>query len=589
MTLIAGIVSRNGNHPVPAPVCDSLTRLISRDSSAEVSVFKDERSCLLKVDVRAYGEPGFKIDEDGSLTLLAGEPLLLLSPDSESAWQSREKDAALIHDGCARASWDVLKRAQGVFCAAYYRPATGALYLIADKLGLRPVYYWANEKYVVFASALRILEGLDLIPKRMDVRAVTEIVGLGYPLGSRTPYSDIFALKAAEVIEITGKDISGSHYWRWDEMETSIKPEEQLVQELYGRFETAVARRNRNDATTIAYLSGGLDSRCVVAALHSQHVRAHTFNFARPHTQDQIFGLDFARQVDAIHQEVPKEPGDHVPDYSSLMAQVWSASKHRERYPAERPALVWSGEGGSVALGHVHLNEKIVELMRAGQIDAAIETYLEREYIHISPKLFRREVFSPLAGVINRGIREELDNLHSQDPARDFYLFLMLNDQRRKLALHFENIDRHGLEFQLPFFDSAFLASIVALPIDFCLRHKLYVKWLAHFHPSVMSVPWQAYPGHEPCPLPAPPGLAYQWAEDYQAAERATQKRRLVKQAAELLRAADFPDKILSKRNVRLAAWIHSTGWRDYEHIIEAARTFHRYWKKSDGEYALPR
>jgi hypothetical protein len=585
MTLIAGILSR-GHHPLPASACDALRQLISRTRSDEVLVFKDERSYLLKVDIGVYGERAHKLDETGALTLLAGEPLLSL--DEESAWQSREADVALIHECCKDRRLDVLERAQGVFCAAHYEPVTGALKLIADKLCLRPLYYWMDERYVVFASALRILEGLALIPKTMDVRAVTEIAALGYPLGSRTPYANICLLKAAEVVEITEQNISRSHYWRWDEIAPSSEPEEKLLEKLYHRFESAVARRNRSDTTTVAYLSGGLDSRCVVAALHSQKVRVHTFNFARPRTQDQIFGLDFARQVDAIHEEVPKEAGDHVPDYSSLMAEVWDNSKHRAAYPAERPGLVWSGEGGSVDLGHVHLSEKIAALMRAGQLDAAIEEYMEREYVYVSPKLFRAEVFAKLAGVITAGIREELAMLHAKDPARGFYLFLMLNDQRRKLARHFEGIDLHRLEFQLPFFDSAFVAAIVAAPIDVCLKHKLYVKWLAHFHPSVTSVPWQAYPGHEPCPLPIPQGLAYQWADEYQAAERATQKQRLTKQARELLGAADFPDKILNKRNLRLATWIHSTGWRDYEHIIEAARIYHTYWKKSNGDYALP-
>ena len=585
MTLIAGIISR-GNQPVPTSVCDSLRQLISRHPADEVSVFQDERSCLMKVDIGVYGEPAFMKDAQGAITLLAGEPLLSL--DDERAWQSREDDTALIHDGCAQKSWEVLQRAQGVFCAAHYQPATNSLSLIADKLCLRPLYYWADEKFVVFSSALRILEALAEIPRKMDLRAVTEIVGLGYPLGRRTPYANIFLLKAGEVVEVTEKEISRKHYWRWDSLEPSSETEEKLLPALYDRFESAVARRNRRDRTTVAYLSGGLDSRCVVAALHSLNVRAHTFNFARPRTQDQIFGLDFARQVNAIHEEVPKEAGDHVPDYSSLMAQVWNASRHREAYPANRPGLVWSGEGGSVALGHVHLNEQIAELMRAGSIDEAVEAFMKREYIYVSPKIFRSEAFANLAGVIHQGIREELADLHAEDPARSFYLFLLLNDQRRKLARHFESIDLHRLEFHLPFFDSKFLAAIIALPVDLCLRHKLYVKWLAHFHPSVMRVAWQAYPGHEPCPLPSPQGLAYQWAEEYQAMERATQKQRLTKQANALLRAPDFPGKILSKRTLRLATWIHQTGWRDYEHIIEAAHTFHTYWKKCDGQYALP-
>jgi hypothetical protein len=581
MTLIAGIISR-GNHSIPVSACDSLRQVISRNPSHKVNVFKGERSYIVKLDIGAYRETAFEVDKTGTLTLLAGEPLLSL--DREGTWQSREEDLSLIHDGCTRGDWNVLKRSQGVFCVAHYQPSRAALTLIADKLGLRPLYYWVDEKYVIFSSALRIIEDLAEVPRKMDIRAVTEIVGLGYPLGDRTPYTNILVIKAAEVVEITEKKISRSHYWRWDDIPVSTQTEEQLLQELYRRFEIAVARRNRTDKTSVAYLSGGLDSRCVVAALHSQNVRVHTFNFARPRTQDQIFGRDFAQRIDAIHNEVPKETGDHVPDYSSLMARVWRASRHREAHPAERPSLVWSGEGGSVDLGHVHMNPKIVDLMRAGQIDGAVAEYLRREYIYVSPKLFRPKLSSELIGVIGHGIREELDALRCQDPARNFFLFLMLNDQRRKLARHFENIDLHGLEFQLPFFDSAFLALILSIPIDKCLGHKLYVKWLSHFHPSVTSAPWQSYPGHEGCPVPFPEGLAYQWAEEYQTAERATQKQRLLREASDLLNAPDFPNKILSKRNVRLAAWIHATGWRDYEYIIEAAQTYHLYWRKCGGE-----
>ena len=359
---------------------------------------------------------------------------------------------------------------------------------------MRPLYYWIDESYVIFASALRVLKAAVEIPKKMDVRAIIEMVPLGYPLSNRTPYVGIFLLKASEIVRVSQKKISYRQSWNWDESEPSVETEEKLLSQLHSRFEEAVARRNRRDRTSAAYLSGGLDSRCVVAALHAQNVRVHTFNFARPGTQDQIFGLDFARRINAIHEEVPKEAGDLVPDYSSLMARAWNASRHRPVCPAERPALVWSGEGGSVALGHVHMNQKIVALMRAGHVGEAIEEYVQREYVYVSPKLFRPKVGNDLGRVVKKGIREELDGLHAKDPARNFYLFLMLNDQRRKLAGHFENLDLHRLELQLPFFDSNFLASIIATPIDLCLRHNLYVKWLAYFHCSVADVPWQAYP-----------------------------------------------------------------------------------------------
>jgi len=181
-------------------------------------------------------------------------------------------------------------------------------------------------------------------------------------------------------------------------------------------------------------------------------------------------------------------------------------------------------------------------------------------------------------------LREELGALTATDAGRNFYLFLMLNDQRRKLALHFENLDLHRLEFQLPFFDGAFLEAVIATPLDWCLRHKLYVKWLSLFPPVVTAVPWQAYPGHEPCPLPIPASLAYQWDEKYQTNESVARKRRVLRNASEVLRSAHFPDQILNKRNLRLATWIHSTGWRDYQYAIEAAETYYKFAKNCGGQ-----
>lgn len=585
MTLFAGIFSRK-NLSIPEETCDSLRQLISRNALDAVSVFKDERSFFVKVDINAFGEPGFHRGPVGALSLLAGEPLLAFHNDA--AWRSREPDLQLIHELGSGGEWDILRRAEGTFCAVHYQPLAGKLNLIADKLGIRPLYYWIDENAVVFATALRVLEGLMIVPKRMDVRAVTEIIGLGAALSDRTPYAGISLLKAAEIVEVTETEVSRRRYWRWDEIEHARASEQECLSEVYKRFQNATARRIRDNKTTGAYLSGGLDSRCVVAALVEARVQVHTFNFARPGTQDQLFGDDFASRMETIHANVPKEPGDRVPDYSHMMARAWNDSQHRMERPAERPALIWSGEGGSVLLGHVHMNESIIEKMRAGRVDAAIEEYFQRESVHVPPKLFKPEVFAKLSDVILEGIREELAELESEDAGRNFYLFLMHNDQRRKLARHFENIDLHRLEFQLPFFDSAFLASVIATPLDLCLRHRFYVKWLSLFPPEVTKVPWQAYPGHEPCPLPVSEELSYQWDEKYQARERAAQKRALLKQASELLSASDFPADLLSKRNLRLATWAHSTGWRDYEYIIAAARTFHSYWKKCDGQFALP-
>ena len=583
MTLISGIFSRN-EKPVADTDCALVRQLISRNPADEVDIFRDHRSCVAKVDVGAFREPGFFRHANGSLSLLAGEPLLR---DRDSLTHpNRLQDLKTIHEQALKSNWNCLRDADGTFCIVHYQPQTGTLFLIADKVGTRPLYVWLDDDRVVFASALRILEELPFVPKKMDLRAVTEVVALGTPLADRTPYAGIFLLKPAEIVQITNEGTSRSSYWRWDEIKTESEPEPVRLAAVYEAFQSAIKRRNGNDEATAAYLSGGLDSRCIVAALHHNGVRVRTVNFARAGTQDYCFGNDFAERIGSDHESIPKEKGDNIPDYSTLMAKVLGRSNHGQ-WPAERPQIAWSGESGSGLLGGVGLPESIVAFMRAGQVDSAVAEYLQIGQRNIPLKLFRPEILESVRAVTREGISEELNKLHSEDAGRNFYLFLMHTDQRRNMMRHFENIDLHRLEFQLPFFDAGFLTSVMATPLDWLLKHRFYIKWLSLLPTPVTSVPWQAYPGHEPCPLPAPPELAYQWDESYRAEEDASQKQREIEQVSELLRSVDFPDQILNKNKFRLATWLHARGWRDYRYAIEAAQTYHLYAQKCGGEFVL--
>src|SRR6266550_369128 len=170
MTLIAGILSRNGR-PLADSACASLRQAISRNPVDKVQAFRDGRSYFAKVDIEAFREPGFFMDAGGALSLLAGEPLLSNRDNSSN----RLQDLTTIHEQCLQNNPNIFREADGTFCVVHYQPRTATVSLIADKLGIRPLYFWIDDNLLVFASALRILEDFPIVPKSMDLRAVTEI------------------------------------------------------------------------------------------------------------------------------------------------------------------------------------------------------------------------------------------------------------------------------------------------------------------------------------------------------------------------------------------------------------------------------
>ncbi|MBK7708870.1 MAG: hypothetical protein IPJ30_24760 [Acidobacteria bacterium] len=574
MSIIAGIYSLKGDSGALARFADCIRANMTRNPDHAIDEFSDGRTHVFKVSLNAFNGAGVFTDGNGGFSLLSGETLCgVFGADAD-----RDRDLRQIHDDLAAGKTDALKNCRGTFCAVSAQ--NGSLSLVADKLGIRQLFYCIGSDFIVFSTALRIIEELPFIRRKMNIRGATEQAALGYPLADRTPYENVFAMRAGEVLQFREEGTIRFKYWRWDDVNISVDSEDEMLAALYRSFSDAVGFRLQNDRATVAFLSGGLDSRCVVAALCENGARTHTFNFALPNTQDLILGARFAEKVDVIHTEVPKDAGDQIPDYSAKIADAWKRSPHRARQPVERGNVVWSGEGGSVALGHVHLGRPIAELMRAGRIDDAIDVFLQREDIHLSPKMFRSGLFEHPLALVKKGIREEIGHFRCADPARSFYLFLMLNDQRRKLHNHFENLDQHGIEFQLPFFDAGFFRTILEVPVDLCLEHRLYVNWLNMFSAAVTEVAWQSYPGHVPCPLPIESELAYQWDAAHQSEQQKALDAELKREARELLRSSDFPSEVLSRRKLKIAYLIHRTGLRDYGYLIDTARVFHRIRRK---------
>jgi len=583
VTIFAGIFSRHARAPISDAACDALRRALSRQAHEPAQEFRDERVFLAKVDLHIFDTPAFLVRDGASVALLAGEPLLRPADGATAA--TRSDDLARLQREWDDGDWSALRRTRGVFCAVHYSREPCLLTLVTDKLGLRPLYYWIDDDRVLFATALRILEQHPDVPKRMDLRAVTEMANLGVPLADRTPYAGIRVLRAAEVLRVSPSLAQGSCYWRWDEIPPSSRPEPELLSLVYERFQAAVACRLRGDTAAVAFLSGGLDSRCIVAALRDQRAAVHSFNFSMPRTQDRALGAAFARAAGAVHHERPTLP-EPEPPYHTLLA---NALRELALEPAPRhPRRVWSGDGGSVALGHVYLTRTMIDRQRAGDREGAIAAYLEQQRAAVLRRLLQPPIAAALDGILKRGVREELADTHCADPGRALHIFLLLNDQRRHLTRHFEDIDLHQLELQLPFFDSDFLEAVLTVPIDRCLYHAFYAKWLDRFPPVVTAVPWQTYPGHVPCPLPTPERLHYQWTMGRDRALRASFKRAQARRAAEMLRAERFPRDVLNKGVLRLAGWLHRAGIRDYGYVIRQASLYYTYWLRSSGDWVAP-
>jgi asparagine synthase (glutamine-hydrolysing) len=581
MTLIAGAFVRSDALPMDKSLAESLRRAISRTPGDRIEEFSDRGCLLLKVDIGAFDSPAVTIDEKGA-SFMTGHPLLKRGPGEAAR---RDLDLGKLHSDLVVERHEWMERARGVFSLAHYNRGRDELILVSDKLAIRPLYYSMTDDLFVFASTLGILERVPEVTKVMDAASVAEVCGFAYPLGDYTPFVGIRAMMPAEIVAVGKRSASVTNYWRWDSIPRGAQSSPEQPRLAYEAFRDAIAIRRDSTQDATAFLSGGLDSRVIAAALLDEGARLRTYNFARPGTQDQLFAAGFATVAGIAHTEAPMRAGR--PAWSEMIAAAIARSQGKKRTAAGQ--IVWSGDGGSVVLGHVYMDEGLVGLARRGALAELASQIVIRLGGKLPRRLFRRSVAQSVFTRTNERLLTELQRHDSGDPGRDLHLFLLFNDQRRHLFQHFEDIDLHRVEFHLPFFDSNFIEAVLEAPVDECLDHKFYMQCMRHLPALTFSVPWQTYPGHEACPLPIPSTLGYQWDEAAAAEISLAKRSEILEATTSILRRNEFPFPLMHRYYVRLAQWAMQFRVRDTSHVLMTAQTFHKFWHSAGRRVAAPR
>lgn len=573
MTLFAGAVSLRPGEPLPDEIAALLQGQLSRNPSDRPRLIRGEGHALAHLDLGLLEGTGLLAPDDGCVSLLAGEPLA----SAAGVLEPRHADLERMHGDLSQGRTQTLRAARGTFCVAHVDTRTRRVRLAADKFALRPLHYAVVDGLLVFATSLRML--LVLLPglgERGDLSAQAQFAALGQTLGPRTPYEGIRSVEGGQLLDIDAGGVSAQWYFRWDDVAPVEASAETFGERLYATLNDAVRLRLGTQRRVAAHVSGGLDSRCVVALLRDRGVEVHSINFAPKDSADLVLGRLAAERLGTRHFEYPHGSTDF---WERMMAahQAWLDGLP----PAERPpqaARIWTGFAGETVLAPTNLTAEILQAMRAGRVDAAVAGYLRRTGGELSARLFVRSQRKAIAGALRETVRAEIARRDGADPARRMHVYQLLNEPRGNLARHHEDIDLRRIEFTVPFCDAELVSLALSWQLDPLLQHRFYYDWLERFPAAVREVAWQAYPWSLPCPVPVPvpaSGLRYQWVKDWiHESERKAELQRLAAQFSADLAHPRFPAHLLDRHTLRLACLLARWGVERYAYLLRHALVF---------------
>ncbi len=163
-----------------------------------------------------------------------------------------------------------LQRFIGMFAFALWQARDKMLWLVRDRVGVKPLYYYKGSDGILFSSEMKGLYAHPSFRRDLSPRGLEQFFCFGYTLNDTTVYKNTFKLPAAHYLRI---DEQGSttvrRYWDLNSIErNSFRGSfEEAAEAATEIFDSAFRYRLVSDVPVGVFLSGGIDSSLLAAFL----------------------------------------------------------------------------------------------------------------------------------------------------------------------------------------------------------------------------------------------------------------------------------------------------------------------------------
>jgi asparagine synthase (glutamine-hydrolysing) len=220
---------------------------------------------------------------------------LVTSGDTETLVHLYEDDGA-----------DLVHSLRGMFAFALWDERAQELLIARDRLGIKPLYYWRRPQGIAFASELRALLNLPDFRPVIDPAALASYLAFGYVQDPLSIFRDVYKLPPGH--RLTWHRERGTRierYWTPVRPQLEVADEATAVAELRRLLFDAVECHLEADVPVGVFLSGGVDSSSVAAAVRHIGRPARTFSigFAQQDFNEAPDAARVARHLGTEHTE----------------------------------------------------------------------------------------------------------------------------------------------------------------------------------------------------------------------------------------------------------------------------------------------
>ncbi|MFH1539632.1 MAG: asparagine synthase-related protein, partial [bacterium] len=368
-----------------------------------------------------------------------------------------------------------LKDIDGFYSASLYDVARHKVFLITDRYGVRHIYWTVNDGNIAWSSEVKAFLALPEFSPKIDPGAVREFFSVGYLLEDRTWFENVKLLPSGTVLtwDLKEQKHTMRRYWWWD----AIKPmngkieEKEIAEELGRLFIKSVETMSGEDERIGVPLSGGLDSRAILAAVPERKMPVNTITFGNKSCDDALIAAMASRVKGAVHQifEINEKNW-----FGPRLKCTWITDGqlnllHMHGFEARAVLnkhfqVVLNGFAGDLVLGGGYLKNE-------NSLDVPIDENRAVESMGCAP-----DIIPDLS---------DYQNLQKTD-------FFFLQNRVRRFTSEGTRHVITSVVNRNPFFYNELLELSYSLPDSLRYKSRIYKTMLLHYFPEFFrKIPWQ--------------------------------------------------------------------------------------------------
>ena len=305
---------------------------------------------------------------------------------------------ALMHWGVEK----TLSLVNGMFAIAFWHGHQKKLYLLRDRLGQKPLYYFFDGKKLLFSSELKAMIQYPDFDRTLNQEALYAYLKYAYVPEPLAIYKNTYKVNPGEFLVYSADSCSVQSHVYWDlksvcQQKESELSHTELTEKLHEQLKQSVKLRMRADVPFGSFLSGGIDSSLITALMQaesSQQVKTFSIGFNEANFNEAHYAKQVAAHLGTDHHELYVSYDDAravIPNLAAIYDEPFADMSQIPTYILSKFArtqvtMALSGDGGDESFAGYNRHYWVTNIWNyLGRNPAIVKKLLSQIIKSISP------------------------------------------------------------------------------------------------------------------------------------------------------------------------------------------------------------